>query len=151
MIKVRLADRSDFAGIIQLMQGYFLESTYGSHVDLEVDEAHASKIMFAALHAGYIWIATDELQVVGVLAVVREPNIWFPSKMSLRELFWYVAKEYRTSMAPGRLFVAYRTLAQDQLNKGNIQAYFMTEMATTPGLNLESRGFRLAERLYIKD
>jgi hypothetical protein len=100
---------------------------------------------------GYIWLYEDNNNIVGALAAIREPNVWFPEKISMREMFWYVKPEYRHTVGAARLFVAYDRMGQELLNSNNIDGYFMSEMSTTSNLNLESRGFRLAERLYIKD
>lgn len=151
MIKIRTATRSDFAGIIELLDHYFAESAYGFHVSESVDPEHASKILFQVLHQGVVWLAEDDDRLVGLLAVVREPNIWFPAKISLRELMWYVHPDYRMTTAAGRLFLEYTRWAETELNSGRIEAYFMTAMATTTNIDLKKRGFRLAENLYVKD
>ncbi len=148
---IRLATRFDFPSICRLLEDYFKEGTYGQHIDYGFDRDRAAKILFTVTHQGYIWLYEVDNQVVGVLAAVREPNIWFPQKISMREMFWYVKPEYRHRVGAAKLFVAYERQAQELLNNNSIDGYFMTEMSTTSNLNLESRGFRLAERLYIKD
>jgi N-acetylglutamate synthase-like GNAT family acetyltransferase len=151
MISIRTATRSDLRSIIDLLAGYFAESTYGLHVNEQVDADHATRLLFQVLHQGRIWLAYDDAELVGVLAVVREPNVWFPKKIALKEVAWYVTKAARTTSAGGRLFLAYEQWAQEQLSNGMVDAYFMTEMSTTSPIDFERRGFRLAERLYIKD
>jgi len=151
MISIRTATRTDFRSIIELLAGYFAESTYGLHVNEQVDADYATRILFQVQHQGQIWLAYSDAELVGVLAVVREPNIWFPRKIALKEMVWYVKKSARGTSAGGRLFLAYEHWAQEQLSNGLADAYFMTEMSTTSPIDLERRGFRLAERLYIKD
>jgi len=148
---IRQAQRPDFAAICDLLEDYFREGAYGDHIDYGFDRARAAKILFNVTHMGYIWLYEADNKVVGVLAAIREPNIWFPQKISMREMFWYVKPEYRHRVGAAKLFVAYERQAQELLNNNSIDGYFMTEMSTTSNLNLESRGFRLAERLYIKD
>lgn len=148
---IRLADRTDFQSVCNLLEEYFTESTYGNYIDEPFDRQRATKLLFQIMHMGYIWLYEVENEVVGVLCAVREPNIWFPKKISFREMFWYVLPEHRHTVGAARLFVAYQRQAEELLNNNSIDAYFMTEMATTPSLNLETRGFRLAERLYVKD
>lgn len=151
MIKIRCATRSDFSRIIELLDHYFNESIYGLHINETVDPQHASKILFQVIHQGIIWLAEEEDKLIGMLAVVREPNVWFPDKISLRELMWYVHPDYRMTTAAGRLFREYTQCAEVELNNGRIEAYFMTAMSTTTNIDLKKRGFRLAENLYIKD
>jgi len=151
MIKIRQATRSDFARIIELLDHYFDESAYGLHVSESPDPQHASRILFQVIHQGVIWLAEDDEKLAGILAVVREPNVWFPAKISLREMMWYVHPDYRMGTTSGRLLREYTTWAENELNSGRIEAYFMTTMATTTNIDLKKRGFRLAENLYIKD
>jgi N-acetylglutamate synthase-like GNAT family acetyltransferase len=148
---IRQAQRPDFAAICDLLEDYFKEGTYGQHIDYGFDRARAAKILYNVTHMGYIWLYEADNRIVGALAAVREPNIWFPQKISMSEMFSYVKPEYRHRVGAAKLFVAYERQAQELLNNNSIDGYFMTEMSTTSNLNLESRGFRLAERLYIKD
>jgi hypothetical protein len=148
---IRLADRTDYIAICDLLEEYFMEGTYGNYIDEPLDRQRAHKILFQLQHQGFIWLYSVDDAIVGMLAAVREPNVWFPKKIALREMFWYVLPEHRHTVGAARLFVAYQRQAEELLNSNSIDAYFMTEMATTAKLNLESRGFRLAERLYVKD
>ena len=148
---IRQAQRPDFAAICDLLEEYFNEGSYGLHIDYPFDRQRATKILFNVLHMGYIWIYEVEGEIAGVLAAVKEPNIWFPQKISMREMFWFVKPKYRHSVGAAKLFVAYNRKGEELLNNNTINGYFMTEMSTTSDLNLEQRGFRLAERLYIKD
>ena len=148
---IRLATRTDFADIIVLLQDYFLESSYGHHVMESVDQQYATRLLFQVSQQGRIWLSHDDDKLTGILAVSREANTWFPKKIAIKEFIWFVKKEYRSTSAGGRLFVAYEQWAQQELNMGRAHAYFMTEMSTTKPIDLERRGFRLAERLYIKD
>lgn len=150
-MNIRTASRFDFAGIELLLKDYFLESSYGNHIDLEIDSEHVNKILFTVMHAGKIWIAENLNEIVGILAVIREPNIWYPTKLTIKEFIWYVKPSARESMAAGRLFLTYTKWAEEQKQAGKVEAYFMSDMTTTRGINLEKRGFRLVERLYIKD
>ena len=148
---IRYAQRTDFSAICDLLEEYFSEGSYGIHINHPFDRQRATKILFNVIHMGYIWIYEVDGKIAGVLAAVKEPNIWFPHKISMREMFWFVKPEHRTSVGAAKLFVAYNRKGQELLNNNSISGYFMTEMSTTSDLNLESRGFRLAERLYIKD
>lgn len=148
---IRLAQRPDFSAICDLLEDYFTESTYSQHITQTFDRQRATKILFNVSHMGYIWLYEVDDKIQGMLAAVKEPNIWFPEKISMREMFWYVRPEHRNSIGAAKLYVAYDRQGQKLLNSNSIHGYFMTEMATTQDLNLESRGFRLVERLYLKD
>jgi hypothetical protein len=62
-----------------------------------------------------------------------------------------VRESHRGTTGAGRLFVEFCKTGEDLLNSGEIQGYFTTRMTTTTDYDLERRGFRLTEKLYLKD
>lgn len=147
---IRLATRSDLKAVTELLLEFLKSSSYSDHADA-VDPEHIQRLAFTALHQGYIWLYFVDQLPVGLLVAVKEANTWVPTKFSLRELVWYVKPEHRSGVGAGRLFVKFCQTGDDLLNTGRIQGYFTTRMATTTDYDLESRGFRLTEKLYIKD
>jgi hypothetical protein len=147
---IRLATRSDLNLVTDLIIEFLQSTSYNKHVD-NIDEAHIKKLVFSVLHHGYIWLYFNGEVAVGLLVAVKEQNVWMPTKTSLRELVWYVRQEYRGTVGAGRLFIEFCQHAEKLLNNGDIQGYFTTRMTTTQDYDLESRGFRLTEKLYLKD
>jgi hypothetical protein len=147
---IRLATRSDLNLVTELLTEFLTETSYDKHTDI-IDPAHIKKLVFSVLQHGYIWLYFNGEVAVGLLVAVREQNIWMPNKSSLRELVWYVRSEYRRTIGAGRLFIEFCQQAEKLLNMGSIQGYFTTRMTTTEDYDLESRGFRLTEKLYLKD
>ena len=147
---IRLADRSDLNRVSDLMCEFLGETSYSEHTE-SPDTEHIRKLVFNILQLGYVWLYEADGELVGLLAAVKEANMWMPSKTSLRELVWYVKPEYRTAAGGGRLFVKFTQLGDAMLASGEIEGYFTTRMGTTADYNLESRGFRLVEKLYLKD
>jgi hypothetical protein len=82
---------------------------------------------------------------------VKEPNMWLPSAKELREVVWYVKPEHRKSTVGGKLFLQYCKKGDELLARGDIQGYFTTQMTTTRTIDLESRGFKLTERTFLKE
>jgi hypothetical protein len=74
-----------------------------------------------------------------------------PDKVSLRELVWYVKDEYRKTLGAGRLFIKFCEQGDELMESGEIDGYFTTRMRSTEDYDLEKRGFRLMESLYLKD
>jgi hypothetical protein len=147
---IRLATRSDLNLVTDLLTEFLLETSYNKHTDV-IDEAHIKKLVFSVLQHGYIWLYFNGEVAVGLLVAVKEQNVWMPTKTSLRELVWFVREEYRGTVGAGRLFIVFCQQAEQLLNNGSIQGYFTTRMTTTQDYDLESRGFRLTEKLYLKD
>lgn len=147
---IRLATRSDINLVSDLLVEFLQSTSYNKHTEV-IDREHIKRLVFTVIHHGYIWLYFNEEIAIGLLIAVREQNMWMPDKTSLRELVWYVREEYRGTLGAGRLFIKFCEQAEKLLNNNEIQGYFTTRMTTTRDYDLESRGFRLTEKLYIKD
>lgn len=147
---IRLATRSDLNLVRDLLIEFLSDTSYNKHTE-NIDPEHIRRLVFAILHQGYIWILFNKEIAVGLLVAVKEQNIWMPNKHSLREMAWYVREEYRRSLGAGRLFIKFCECAEELMQQGVIDGYLTTRMTTTADYDLESRGFRLTEKLYLKD
>ena len=147
---IRSATRSDLNTVALLLMEFLTSTSYNSHTD-RVEAEHIRKLAYSLLYSGYTWLYYQDDTPVGLLIAVKEPNIWIPAKKSLRELVWYVREAYRGTTGAGRLFVEFCKTGDELLNSGEIQGYFTTRMTTTTDYDLERRGFRLTEKLYLKD
>jgi hypothetical protein len=147
---IRLATRSDINLVADLLVEFLQSTSYKDHTQTNNIE-HIKKLMYAILHSGYIWLYFNGEVAVGLLVAAKEQNVWIPEKRSLREVVWYVREEYRGSISAGRLFIKFCEQGELLLDKDEIQGYFTTRMTSTTDYDLESRGFRLTEKLYLKD
>jgi hypothetical protein len=147
---IRLATRSDLNLVTDLIIEFLTDTSYTKHTEV-IDREHIKKLVFSVIHHGYIWVYFNDKIAVGLLVAVKEKNVWTTSKTSLRELVWYVRQEYRGTVGAGRLFIEFCQQGDKLLNNGSIQGYFTTRMTSTTDYDLESRGFRLTEKLYLKD
>lgn len=147
---IRTATRSDLPALTELITEFLQETAYAEYC-AEIDYEHLQRLMYVVIRQGYVWLFCDGEIVVGCLIAVKEQNIWMPSKTSLRELVWYVKEPYRRTTGAGRLFVKFCQQGDAMIERGEIQGYFTTRMSSTTDYDLESRGFRLTEKLYLKD
>lgn len=147
---IRLATRADLNLVADLIIEFLTDTSYTKHTEV-IDREHIKKLVFSVIHHGYIWIYFNGEVAVGLLIAVKEKNVWTANKTSLRELVWYVRQEYRGTVGAGRLFIEFCQQGDKLLNNGSIHGYFTTRMTSTTDYDLESRGFRLTEKLYLKD
>ena len=147
---IRLATRSDLNLITDLIVEFLQSTSYKNHIQTD-DTTHIRKLVYGILYSGYVWLYYNNDECVGLLIAVKEQNIWMPSKTSLRELVWYVREDYRGTIGAGKLFVEFCKKGDEMLKQDQIQGYFTTRMSTTADYDLERRGFRLTEKLYLKD
>jgi hypothetical protein len=147
---IRLATRADLNIVTDLIVEFLTQTAYNKHTEV-IDRQHLAKIAFSVLHSGYIWLYFNGEVAVGLLIAVKEQNMWMPNKASLREMVWYVREEYRKTIGAGRLFIKFCEQGEQLMLEKKIDGYLTTRMSSTQDYDLESRGFRLTEKLYLKD
>ena len=147
---IRLATRADLDAIHSLVLEFLLDTAYGKHTN-DMDHVHIKRLCYAVLATGRVWLYEHQGIAVGLLIGVMEQNIWMPNKVSFRELVWYVREEYRRSPAGGRLFIEFCREGERLLLNNQIDGYFTTRMNSTASYDLEKRGFREVERLFLRD
>lgn len=136
---------------IKLLQEFLNETAYHQAPDVANNVEHLGKLVFTVMNNGYIWIAYSDEKPVGLLMAIRQPNMWLPSFIELRELVWFVNPEHRKTTIGGRLFKTFSNAVDQLLEQGKIHGCFTTRMSTTDEINLERRGFRLTEKTYMKE
>jgi hypothetical protein len=141
----------DARHMIKLMQRFLTDTSYSQAEDASKDIEHLGKLAFTFLQNGYVWLAFDSEEPVGILIAIKEPNMWNPKITQLRELVWYVVPEKRNSTVGGRLFKQYCLKGDELKQQGKINVYFTSMMTSTEACDLERRGFRCTERTYIKE
>lgn len=141
----------DARHVITLMQSFLKETSYSQAEAASRDIEHLGKLAFTFMQTGYVWLAFNETNPVGMLIATVEPNMWSPKNRQMRELIWYVLPEYRKATYGGRLFAKYCEKGEELLEKGTIDGYFTTRMTTTDPVGLERRGFKLKEQTFLKE
>lgn len=136
---------------ISLLQEFLQETSYKQSAQASKNIEHLGKIVFTVMNNGYIWIAYDQDQPVGLLMAIKEPNMWFPQFRELRELVWFVKAQHRKGSVGGRLFKTFCDCADQLMEQNQIDGYFTTRMTTTDSINMERRGFHLKEMTYLKE
>jgi hypothetical protein len=141
----------DARHIITLMGQFLNETSYDKAAEASKDIEHLGKLAFTFIQNGYVWLAFKEEEPVGILVAIKEPNLWAPKNIQLRELVWYVVPPHRKTSLGGRLFAKYCETAELLIEKEEIDGYFTTRMSTTDPVGLERRGFKLKESTYLKE
>ena len=147
---ITLATRQDIPAIVEVLIEFMRETAYAEHTQ-EPNRAYLQRLVFNVIYAGYIWLWQEQEEIVGLLAAVKEPNVWMPNRTQLRELVWYVKPDHRGRATGGKLFVEFSKTGDALLREGKVHGVATTRMTTTADYNLERRGFRLTELMYVKD
>lgn len=150
---IRLATRFDIDAIADMFVDFAKTSAYAHLVPDTIDDSdieHIKHVIFACTHAGFVLVAEVNGEIVGFLIAIRQPNMWHPKSVTLQENVWYVKPEHRKTSIGGKLWLEYCRRAEKMMAAGEINRYTTTRMTTTADIDLEKRGFKQTEKLYIK-
>jgi len=82
------------------------------------------------------------------LIAMRNPNVWDPKIMMMNELAYWVEPEHRGSTAGYKLIKKYKEYAEELKSNGDIQAYTISKMTTSPDLKYDRLGFEKIEEMW---
>jgi N-acetylglutamate synthase-like GNAT family acetyltransferase len=148
-MNIRTADKFDLLELVEMMRHY---SAHSPVVALRTDhnEEHVRNLLYTIMvGAGVIWVAERDNEIVGMLACIRQQNIWNPKVMLLSELAFWVEEEFRGGSAAYRLLKAYEQYAEEQKRDGHIVAYTISKLHTSI-FKPEKLGYTAIEQTYIK-
>jgi len=147
-MKIRFADVWDTEEIIDMLKTYREHSPL--HFHRLTDDTHARLILahiFAGL--GVVLVAEDDdRSLAGMLIAMKNPNIWDPTIMMMNELAYWVNPESRGSSAGYKLIKRYQEYATKIKDAGEIQAYTISKMITSPDLKYDRFGFEKIEEMW---
>lgn len=147
---IRLATKTDIPQLVELYVEFLESSAYSQH-GVDIDRDYLAQLVYGIIKTNYIWVWDKHSELVGMLIAVLEPNLHIPQRRVFKELIWYVKPEHRGGSTAGRMFVAFLRQGQELVDQGRAHAVATTRMATTENYDLESRGFRMTEKVYLKD
>ena len=147
-MKIRFADVWDTEEIIDMLKRYREHSPIHAHKLTE--DAHAREVLahiFAGL--GFVLVAENvDGKLAGMLIAMRNPNVWDPKIMMLNELAYWVNPEHRMSSAGYKLIKRYQEHAEQLKQSGDVQAYTISKMVTSPDLKYDRFGFEKIEEMW---
>ena len=141
-MKVRLATLEDLPWLLE--QGKKFADTMGPGF---YNEEYLPKFGQVMITQNIILVAADGDQIFGMLGAAKVPNIFNPDRISLLEVFWWVAEESRGGKAAALLLKEFVKL-KDRLGADDL---ILSLEADSPikESSLEKRGFRLREKAYV--
>jgi RimJ/RimL family protein N-acetyltransferase len=146
-VSARVARLGDVPWLLDQLRAF--DRFYGTRAPLFPEEEQARAFLANAIgdwDKFLFLIAEHELASVGFIAGWFYPHPYNPRIRVLGEVFWWVAPEYRGTMAAGRLLDRY-------VNEGRKRADWITitleAKSPVDPRGLEKRGFRLHETTYL--
>jgi hypothetical protein len=112
------------------------------------DKDYLHEFIPQVIEDGIVLVAERAMEPIGCIAGILSPILFNPHKVSLTEIFWWVAKEHRGSSAGAKLLLAFE---QDgialKVDFINMSIMHNTKLSTGA---LEKRGYLYKESSYVR-
>lgn len=146
-MEIRTLQRWDYDQVIDLLQQFAWETGVRELIDNH-DLNQVRRMLVLCQQGGSSWVSEDSGLITGILLSYREPDVWRRSYLRMRELAWFVRRDYRNTTIAARLFRAYTRSCEELREQGVIRSYTISRLAITPEIDFESRGFQPIETTY---
>tara|TARA_R110000803_G_scaffold44457_2_gene94098 strand:- start:390 stop:854 length:465 start_codon:yes stop_codon:yes gene_type:complete len=141
MIIVRKATQDDFPDIKRLMVDFANANPVKLLHQPEYSKTHTDAVLTHLYKYGLMLVAEENRRVVGILLASVVADVWLPQLKRMSEIAWWVEESYRDTTAGARLLKKYVELGIEYQEKGIINNFTLTTLASTPDLKLNKRGW----------
>ena len=151
MLRVRLAEKSDKAGIIEQARAFFAASPMGQRVDFDEAGFAAFLDRVEASEHAQVWVVDKAGEVVGIAGALAFPLYFAPSVTVAQELFWWIDPAERGTSAGAQMMFEIEGWAE-QIGASQL---FMIALENDRSATMERvysrRGFSPIERTFTKE
>ena len=151
MLRVRLAEKSDRAGIIEQARAFFAASPMGQRVDF--DEAGFAAFLdhVEASESAQVWVVDKAGEVVGIAGALAFPLYFAPSVIVAQELFWWIDPAERGTSAGAQMMFEIEGWAEQVGASQLFMIALENDRAATMARVYSRRGFSPIERTFTKE
>lgn len=147
---IRLAKVPDVQQCLVLLMAFARESVLDCSEWTVEDVNNATDVLYRLIKDEYLKVIDLDGEIVGMIGAQREQDPWIRKRKRIRELFWYVKPEYRSSRESARLFKQWQKDSDNWIATGLVQ---QVSLSTQPGgsnIRLNTRGWQCVEQHWIK-
>lgn len=150
-MKIRHANKFDFPQILAMLHTFKYEgpSNFGNAFNNE--EYVATLYAHIMAGRGIVLVAEKDDLLIGMIIAMIDNVIWDPDTRIMRELCYWVDKEYRGSSAGYRLLKEYTKVGDKLIEEGRITTYAIAKLANSPDLKFDKFGFKKAEEIWVAE
>jgi GNAT superfamily N-acetyltransferase len=150
-LRVRLAEKSDKAGIIKQAREFFAASPMGRRVEFD-EEGFASFLdCVEASDSAQVWVVDKDGEVVGIAGVLAFPLYFAPSFTVAQELFWWIDPAERGTTAAKQMMFEIEGWAE-QIGASQLFMIALENERSAAMERVYSRsGFSPIERTFTKE
>jgi GNAT superfamily N-acetyltransferase len=150
-LRVRLAEKSDNAGIIKQARAFFAASPMGKRVDF--DEAGFAAFLdhVETSETAQVWVVDKDDEIVGIAGALVFPLYFAPSVAIAQELFWWVDPAERGTSAGAQMMFMIEAWAKEMGASQLFMIALENERSSTMERVYSRRGFSPIERTFTKE
>lgn len=148
MSKLTIARAEDFSKVLPLAQKFYAEHPHSSTMEFDMESAY--RLYLDLVEHGFIVLAWEEQEVVGMLGMMVGPFILNKNYKVATEVLWWVAPEHRQ----GRKGLAMLKLAEQLAKIDGCHSVTMSSLTVGPdGVNsvYVHRGYYEMEKSFVKE
>jgi N-acetylglutamate synthase-like GNAT family acetyltransferase len=151
ILRVRLAKKSDKAGIIEQARAFFAASPMGQRVDFDEVGFAAFLDHVETSDAAQVWVVDKDGEVVGIAGAMAFPLYFAPSVTVAQELFWWIDPVERGTSAGAQLMFEIEGWAEQIGASQLFMIALENDRAATMERVYSRRGFSPIERTFTKE
>lgn len=148
-MNIREANKFDLPEVVKMLRNFRGQTPIDMMKECNNEEYVNKMFHHILLGGGVAYIAEKDGTPVGMIAGVKDHNIWDPDLKMLRELMFWVEEEHRGSSAGFKLIKAYNKKAQELVDEDTIKMYTMTKMTSSPDLDFARFGYTKSEEVWV--
>lgn len=148
-MNIRQANKFDVNNVLELIKEFVDIANLNHHIKDNIDYTYVNQLYHhCILGGGLVLVAEVDNKIVGMIAGIKSPNIWYIEDMSLREIMFYIQPEYRKGRVAYKLITEYNKLAQELLDQGKISSYTMTKTEHLDKIDYSRFGYSKVEETW---
>lgn len=148
-MRVREANQFDFPILLNMLRAYRGKTPLPFLAEVDDEKYIVSVLTYLLAGKGVIFVAEDDLGIVGMLMAQIAPSLWSPSHFVMQEMAYWVNPEARGGTAGYRLLYEYVKHGKTLKKNGRIRAFFISKMSNSPNLKFEKFGFDKLEETWV--
>lgn len=147
---IRAAAPRDIEQCLNLLVEFANASVYDYTQWQEEDLVQSRHILFGLIKSEYLKVIDLDGKLVGMIGAKREQDPWLRNRKRIRELFWWVQPEYRSTRWSVALFKEWQTDTDRWLAQGLAHQVSLSTQPEGSKIDLNKRGWKCVEEHWIK-
>jgi len=148
-MNIRLSNKFDVNQILNLVSGFVNSAKLNKQIKDNIDYNYINQLYHhLILGAGLVIVAEENNKLIGIIAGIKSPNIWYTKDITLREIIFYITPNYRKGRTAYKLITEYNKIAKQMLDEGKINSYTMTNTEELHKIDYSRFGYNKIEETW---